>query len=145
MRGRAIDAATRESLLTPEEREARRLAEEERNREFEEARASRRMLINAEFDRAYRTYTTTTYDTAGVVFHDRMTLDSSGNLFYDTPAVRQPFALATPTLNEQLLEAQRQASQCAQRGDARGQLMAIHEARRLRARIQLIKIGRAHV
>ena len=35
MRGRAIDAATRESLLTPEEREARRLAEEERNREFE--------------------------------------------------------------------------------------------------------------
>ena len=140
MRGRAIDAATRESLLTPEEREARRLAEEERNREFEEARARRRAEIDAQFATAYRSYTTTTYDTAGVVFHDRYRLDPDA--FF---TIREPDSPPPPTLNEQLLEAQRQASQCAQRGDARGQLMAIHEARRLRARIQLIKIGRAHV
>ena len=66
MRGRAIDAATRESLLTPEEREARRLAEEERNREFEEARARRRAEIDAQFATAYRSYTTTTLNSEGV-------------------------------------------------------------------------------
>ena len=57
MRGRAIDAATRESLLTPEEREARRLAEEERNREYQEMRARRMALLNAEFDNLYATRT----------------------------------------------------------------------------------------
>ena len=57
MRGRAVDAATRESLLTPEEREARRLAEEERNREYQEMRARRMALLNAEFDNLYATRT----------------------------------------------------------------------------------------
>ena len=93
MRGRAIDAATRESLLTPEEREARRLAEAEQLREFEEARASRRAQINAQFSQVYSEYehrwvstqtTTTTADGEPVfTFVDRMTLDSFGNLHYD--------------------------------------------------------------
>ena len=54
-RGRRVDEATRLSLMTPEEREARRLAEEEQLRAYDEARRRQRAIVDEEFANAYRT------------------------------------------------------------------------------------------
>jgi hypothetical protein len=105
--------------MTPEEREARQRDEEEQMRAYEEARQQRRMLVNAEFDRAYRTYTTTSYD---------INFDS----FF---TIREPDS-PPPTLNERYIAAMQEVNRCAQRNDHQGQLTAMQTARRLRQEIQ---------
>ena len=131
-RGRRVDEATRLSLMTPEEREARRLAEEEHDRQYAEMQLRRRMLVNEEFDRAYRTYTTTSYDTTGVTFTERYRIDYDGFFTIHEPAVNP----APPSLNEQLQAAIQQADRCAQRGDNIGRVAATNMARNLRQEIQ---------
>ena len=122
-RGRRVDEATRLSLMTPEEREARRLAEEEQLRAYEEARARERARINSEFDLAYRTYTTRDYDIG---------FDVNYNEFFRPPAMNP----APPTLNESYEAALQEADRCARTGNPRGQLAATQTARRLRQEIQ---------
>ncbi len=125
-RGRRVDEATRLSLMTPEEREARRLAEEEQLRAYEEARARERARINSEFDLAYRTYTTTSYATTGVSITERYRID------YDSFFTIHEPAPPPPSLNEQLQAAIQEADRCAQRGDNLGRVNALNTARRLR-------------
>ena len=126
-RGRRVDEETRLSLMTPEEREARRLAEEEQLREYEEARRRQRAIVDEEFANAYRSYTTTSFDASGTPFIERYRIDYDG--FFNVPA------LPPPTLNERYEAALQEADRCAQRGDPRGQLAAIQAARRLRQEI----------
>jgi hypothetical protein len=118
--------------MTPEEREARRLAEEEQLRVYEEVRARDRARINAEFDRAYRTYTTTSWDSTGVVFNERYRIDYDSFFTIHETAVNP----APPTLNERYEAALQEADRCARSGNPRGQLTAIQTARRLRQEIQ---------
>ena len=131
-RGRRVDEATRLSLMTPEEREARRLAEEAQLREYQEARRRQRAEIDAQFTTAYRTYTTTSYDTTGVTFTERYRIDYDGFFTIHEPAVNP----APPSLNEQLQAAIQQADRCAQRGDNIGRVAATNMARNLRQEIQ---------
>lgn len=131
-RGRRVDEATRLSLMTPEEREARRLAEEEQLRAYEEARARERARINSEFDLAYRTYTTTSYATTGVSITERYRIDSDAFFTIHEPAVNP----TPPTLQERYNAAMQEVNRCAQRNDHRGQLTAMQTARRLRQEIQ---------
>lgn len=131
-RGRRVDEATRLSLMTPEEREARRLAEEEQLREYEEARRRQRAMVDEEFANAYRTYTTTSWTQTGVSITERYRLDYDSFFTIHEPAVNP----APPTLNERYDMALQEANRCAQRGDPRGQLTAIQTARRLRQEIQ---------
>ncbi len=131
-RGRRVDEETRLSLMTPEEREARRLAEEAQLRAYEEARARERARINSEFDLAYRTYTTTSFDTTGVTFTERYRIDYDGFFTIHEPAVNP----TPPTLNEQFRAAMQEADRCAQRGDNIGRVAATQTARRLRQEIQ---------
>lgn len=122
-RGRRVDEATRLSLMTPEEREARRLAEEEQLRAYEELRRRQRAIVDEEFANAYRTYTTRGYDLGVSISYDS---------FFDPPAMNP----TPPTLNERYDMALQEANRCAQRGDPHGQLAAIQAARRLRQEIQ---------
>lgn len=133
-RGRRVDEETRLSLMTPEEREARRLAEEEHDRQYAEMQLRRRMLVNEEFDRAYRTYTTTSYDTTGVSITERYRIDYDG--FFNVPAPYPVPEPTPPTLNESYEAALQEADRCARTGNPRGQLAAIQTARRLRQEIQ---------
>lgn len=123
-RGRRVDEETRLSLMTPEEREARRLAEEAQLREYEEARRRQRAIVDEEFANAYRSYTTTSFDASGTPFIERYRIDYDG--FFNVPA------LPPPTLNEQLQAAIQEADRCAQRGDNLGRVNALNTARRLR-------------
>lgn len=129
-RGRRVDEATRLSLMTPEEREARRLAEAQQLREYEEARRRQRAIVDEEFANAYRTYTTTSYNTAGVSITDRYRLDYDE--FFNPPAMNP----TPPTLQERYNAAMQEVNRCAQRNDHRGQLTAMQTARRLRQEIQ---------
>lgn len=131
-RGRRVDEATRLSLMTPEEREARRLAEEAQMRVYEEVRARDRARINGEFDRAHRSYTTTAYDTAGIVFHERYRINYDSFFTIHEPAVNP----TPPTLQERYNAAMQEVNRCAQRNDHQGQLTAMQTARRLRQEIQ---------
>jgi hypothetical protein len=116
--------------MTPEEREARRLAEEAQMRVYEEVRARDRARIDGDLANAYRSYTTTAYATTGIVFHERYRIDADA--FFNPPAMNP----TPPTLNERFEAALQEADRCAQRGDPRGQLAAIQTARRLRQEIQ---------
>lgn len=118
MRGRAVDALTRESLLTPEEREARRLAEEEQMRAYEELRRRQRAEIDVQFHDAYNTYTTNGYN----INYDE---------FFNPPAMNP----TPPSLNERYNAAMQEVNRCAQRNDHQGQLTAMQTARRLRQEI----------
>jgi len=131
-RGRRVDEATRLSLMTPEEREARRLAEEEQLRRFNEERRAMRAAVDAQFEQAYRSYTTTSYDTTGIVFHERYRIDYDSFFTIHEPAVNP----APPSLNESYEAALQEADRCARTGNPRGQLAAIQTARRLRQEIQ---------
>lgn len=122
MRGRAVDALTRESLLTPEEREARRLAEEEQMRAYEEARARERARINGEFANAYRTYMVNGHEVGYDINYDQ---------FFTIHEPDPP----PPTLQERYNAAMQEVNRCAQRNDHRGQLTAMQTARRLRQEI----------
>ncbi len=121
-RGRRVDEATRLSLMTPEEREARQRAEEEQLRAYEEARQQRRAQINEDFANAYRTYTTRGYD--GYDLGVSISYDS----FFDPPAMNP----TPPTLNGRYNAALQEVNRCAQRNDHQGQLLAMQTARRLR-------------
>jgi hypothetical protein len=114
--------------MTPEEREARRLAEEEQLRAYEEVRARERARINGEFDRAYRTYTTTSFDTTGVTFTERYRIDYDGFFTIHEPAVNT----TPPTLQERYNAALQEVDRCARRNDHQGHLLAMQTARRLR-------------
>ena len=131
-RGRRVDEETRLSLMTPEEREARRLAEAQQLREYEEARRRQRAMVDEEFANAYRTYTTTSWTQTGVSITERYRLDYDSFFTIHEPAVNP----TPPTLNERYDMALQEANRCAQRGDPRGQLTAIQTARRLRQEIQ---------
>lgn len=133
-RGRRVDEATRLSLMTPEEREARRLAEEEQLRAYEQARARERARINSEFDLAYRTYTATSFDTTGVTFTERYRIDADA--FFTIHSSEPAVNLTPPTLNESYEAALQEADRCARTGNPRGQLAATQTARRLRQEIQ---------
>ncbi len=126
-RGRRVDEATRLSLMTPEEREARRLAEEEQLRAYEELRRRQRAIVDEEFANAYRTYTTTRWTQTGVsitgIDYDE---------FFNPPAMNP----TPPTLNESYEAALQEADRCARTGNPRGQLAATQTARRLRQEIQ---------
>lgn len=129
-RGRRVDEATRLSLMTPEEREARRLAEEEVDRQYAEMRYRQRAIVDEEFANAYRTYTTTSYATTGVSITERYRIDADAFFTIHEPAP------PPPTLNERYDMALQEANRCAQRGDPHGQLAATQMARRLRQEIQ---------
>jgi hypothetical protein len=118
--------------MTPEEREARRLAEAQQLREYEEARRRQRAMVDEEFANAYRTYTTTSWTQTGVSITERYRLDYDSFFTIHEPAVNP----TPPTLNERYDMALQEANRCAQRGDPRGQLTAIQTARRLRQEIQ---------
>ncbi len=126
-RGRRVDEATRLSLMTPEEREARRLAEEEQLRAYEELRRRQRAIVDEEFANTYRTYTTTRWTQTGVsitgIDYDE---------FFNPPAMNP----TPPTLNESYEAALQEADRCARTGNPRGQLAATQTARRLRQEIQ---------
>jgi hypothetical protein len=131
-RGRRVDEATRLSLMTPEEREARRLAEEEQLRAYEELRRRQRAIVDEEFANAYRTYTTTSYDTTGVTFTERYRIDYDSFFTIHSHEVNP----TPPTLNERYEAALQEADRCARTGNPRGQLAATLTARRLRQEIQ---------
>ena len=118
--------------MTPEEREARRLAEEAQLRAYEEARARTHARIDGEFDRAYRTYTTASWTATGVVFNERYRIDSDAFFTIHEPAVNP----APPALEARYEAALQEADRCARSGNPRGQLTAIQTARRLRQEIQ---------
>ncbi len=122
-RGRRVDEATRLSLMTPEEREARRLAEAQQLREYEEARRRQRAIVDEEFANAYRTYTTTRWTQTGVsitgIDYDE---------FFNPPAMNP----TPPTLNERYNAALQEVDRCARRNDHQGHLLAMQTARRLR-------------
>jgi len=129
-RGRRVDEATRLSLMTPEEREARRLAEEEQLRAYEELRRRQRAIVDEEFANAYRTYTTTSYATTGVSITELYRIDYDE--FFNPPAMNP----TPPTLDERYNAAMREADRCARRNDQQGHLLALQTARRLRQEIQ---------
>ncbi len=118
--------------MTPEEREARRLAEEAQLRAYEEARARERARINSEFDRAYRTYTTTSFTTTGEHFIERYRIDYDSFFTIHSHEVNP----TPPTLNEQLQAAIQEADRCARRGDNLGRVNALNTARRLRVALR---------
>ena len=116
--------------MTPEEREARQRAEEEQMRAYEEVRARERARIHGAFDQAYRSYTTTSYDTAGIVFHERYRIDPDA--FF---TIREPDSPPPPSLNEQLQAAIQEADRRARRGDRLGHVTALQTANNLRRQI----------
>jgi hypothetical protein len=116
--------------MTPEEREARRLAEEEHDRQYAEMQLMRRMQIDGEFANAYRTYTTTSWTQTGISITERYRFDYDE--FFNPPAMNP----TPPTLNERYEAALQEADRCARSGNPRGQLTAIQTARNLRQEIQ---------
>jgi hypothetical protein len=130
-----VDAQTRRALLTPEQLEVARLAEEEYERQVEEMRRRHRAQIDAQFDRAYRTYTTTGWNLTGYDLGVTINYDS----FFDVPAPEPP----PPTLNERLDAALREADRCSQRGDRLGHINALQTAAQLRR--QIIRLSSATI
>lgn len=138
MRGRAIDAQTRDSLLTPEQRaELQRQQEEswrqqqERDRQYAEAVARRRAELDAQFNDAYMTYRARDrYNLTWVNSTDVINYDT----FFDVPVTRRT-PVPTLSLAERFNAAVQEADRCAQRGDTLGRVAATRMANELRRQI----------
>lgn len=131
VRGRAVDAATRHSLLTPEERAALDRQREEDSLQYAQAAARRRAEVNAVFTDAYQEYERQRYVMRWV--NDGPNQGIHYNTFFDTPS--SPPQPTETTLHERFNAAVIEADRCARRGDTLGRVAATRMANDLRRQI----------
>lgn len=122
--------------MTPEQIEAELIENERRDRESEEARRRRRAQIDAQFNAAYSTYTTTNWGstaTGTTIVSDWL----DAQAFFAPPAMQPRLRqqVTELSLNERLQEAIQEADRRARRGDRLGHVTALQTANNLRRQI----------